>query len=57
MSSASADEPQKRRDRVVFKTEDLSETEIQAITQGAMDARYDYLNAELDQDTGNPLLR
>ena len=55
MLTASADEFQKRRDRVVIKTEDLSEAEIQAITQGGMDARHDYLNAELDQDIGNPL--
>jgi len=27
----------------VFKTEDLSEAEIQAITQGGMDARHDHL--------------
>jgi prevent-host-death family protein len=40
----------KRRERVVFKTEDLSEAEIQAITQGSMDVRHDHLNAELDQD-------
>ncbi|MDE1905894.1 MAG: type II toxin-antitoxin system Phd/YefM family antitoxin [Rhodospirillales bacterium] len=40
----------KRRERIVFKTEDLSEAEIQAITQGGMDARHDHLNAELDQD-------
>jgi PHD/YefM family antitoxin component YafN of YafNO toxin-antitoxin module len=40
----------KRRDRVVFKTEELSETEVQAITQGGMDAQHDLLNAELDQD-------
>ena len=55
MLTASADEFQKRPDRVVIKTEDLSEAEIQAITQGGMDARHDYLNAELDQDIGNPL--
>ncbi len=40
----------KRRERVVFKTEDLSEAEMQAITQGGMDARHDHLNTELDQD-------
>ncbi len=34
--------------RDVFKTDDLSETEIQAITQGGMDARHDHLNAELE---------
>jgi hypothetical protein len=39
----------------VIKTDDLSEAEIQAITQGGMDARHNYLNAELDQDIGNPL--
>jgi hypothetical protein len=47
----------KRRERVVLKTEDLSEAEIQAITQGGMDARHDHLNAELDPDIGNPLPR
>lgn len=47
----------KRRERVVFKTENLSKTEIQALTQGGMDARHDYLNAELDQDIGNLLPR
>ncbi len=47
----------KRRERVVFKTEDLSEAEIQAITQGGMDARHDHLNAELEPDIGNPLPR
>ena len=55
MLTASADEFQKCRDRVVIKTEDLSEAEIQAITQGGMDARHGYLNAELDQGIGNPL--
>lgn len=33
-----------------YATEDLGEAEIQAITQGGMDARHDHLNAELDQD-------
>jgi hypothetical protein len=28
--------------------------DLQAITQGAMNARHDYPNAELDQDIGNP---
>lgn len=40
----------KRRERVVFKTENLSEAEIHAITEGGIDARHDHLNAELDQD-------
>jgi len=38
----------KRRERVVFKTEELSEAEIQAITERGMDARHDYLTAELE---------
>lgn len=59
ISTVSADEfpRNQRRERVVFKTEDLSEAEIQAITQGSMDARHDHLNAELDQDIGSPLSR
>lgn len=40
----------KRRERIVFRTEDLSQAEIQAITQGRMDTRHDHLNAELDPD-------
>jgi hypothetical protein len=40
----------KRHDRAVFKTDDLSETEILAITQGGMDARHDHLNAEIEQN-------
>ena len=47
----------KRRERVVFKTENLSEAEIQAVTQGRMNARHDHLNAELDPAIGNPLPR
>jgi prevent-host-death family protein len=38
----------KRRDRMVFKTEELSEADIKAITEGGMDARHDHLNAELE---------
>jgi len=38
----------KRRDRVVFKTEELSEAELQTITEGGMDPRHDHLNAELE---------
>lgn len=38
----------KRRDRVVFKTEELSDAELQAITEGGMDPRHDHLNAELE---------
>jgi prevent-host-death family protein len=38
----------KRRDREVFKTEELSEAEIKAITEGGMDARHNHLNAELE---------
>jgi hypothetical protein len=41
----------KRRERIAFKTEDLSEVEIEAIFQGEMDARHNHLNAELNQDT------
>jgi PHD/YefM family antitoxin component YafN of YafNO toxin-antitoxin module len=37
----------KRRDRVVFKTEDLTDAEIKAIVEGEMDARHDHLDAEL----------
>jgi PHD/YefM family antitoxin component YafN of YafNO toxin-antitoxin module len=40
----------KRRERVVFLTETLSEAELRALTEGGMDPRHDYLNAELDQD-------
>jgi len=38
----------KRRDRVVFRTEDLTEGEVAAITEGGMDPRHDHLNAELE---------
>jgi PHD/YefM family antitoxin component YafN of YafNO toxin-antitoxin module len=38
----------KRRDLVAFRTEDLSDTELAAITSGGMDARHDFLNAELE---------
>jgi prevent-host-death family protein len=38
----------KRRDRQVFKAEELSDAEIKAITEGGMDARHDHLNAELE---------
>jgi prevent-host-death family protein len=38
----------KRRDRVVRKTEDLSEAELKAITEGGMDSRHNHLNAELE---------
>jgi len=37
----------KRRDRMVFKTEDLNEAEIKAIVEGGMDPRHDGLDAEL----------
>jgi len=40
----------KRRDRAVLKTEEMSEADIKAITQGTMDSRHDHLNAELGQD-------
>jgi hypothetical protein len=36
----------------VFKTEDLSDAEAQAITEGGMDSRHDHLDAELDQNAG-----
>ncbi len=39
---------QKRRDRRVFRTEDLSDAELRAITEDGMDARHDHLNAELE---------
>jgi len=38
----------KRRDRAVFKTEDLTPEEVEAITQTGMDSRHDHLNAELE---------
>jgi PHD/YefM family antitoxin component YafN of YafNO toxin-antitoxin module len=38
----------KRRDRVAFKTEELSDAEIKAIAEGGMDPRHDHLNAELE---------
>jgi len=40
--------PDKRRDRAVFKTEHLTEAELQAITQSTMDPWHDHLNAELE---------
>lgn len=47
----------KRHERIVFRTEDLSDAEIQAVTQSSMDPRHDHLNAELDQDSGSQLSR
>jgi len=38
----------KRRDRGVFRTEELSDAELQAITEGGMDPRHYHLNAELE---------
>jgi PHD/YefM family antitoxin component YafN of YafNO toxin-antitoxin module len=38
----------KRRDRAVFKTDELSQAEIQEITEGGMDPRHDHFNAELE---------
>ncbi len=38
----------KRRDRVVFRTEELTDGEVKAITEGGMDTRHDHLNAELE---------
>jgi prevent-host-death family protein len=37
----------KQRDRRVFKTEELSESDIAAIASSRMDPRHDYLNDEL----------
>lgn len=42
----------RRRDRVVFKAEDLAEEEARAIAEGVMDSRHDHLNADLAQDAG-----
>ena len=39
----------KRRDRVAFKTEELTDDEVRTITSSRMDPRHDYLNAELGQ--------
>lgn len=36
-----------RRVRTVFKTQDLSDDELKALTEGAMDARHNHLDAEL----------
>lgn len=38
----------KRRERLVFRTEDLSEAEVAAIVGGRMDPRHDPLDAELE---------
>jgi len=38
----------KRRDREVFKTEDLSPRLLDAITGGGMDSRHNHLDAELE---------
>lgn len=46
----------KRRDRVAFKTEDLSPEQIQAITQSQMDPRHDHLNMMLEQSTESEVL-
>ena len=37
-----------RHRRAVFKTEDLSDAELAALTEGGMDPRHDHLNAELE---------
>ena len=37
-----------RHGRVAFKTEELSATELAAITEGGMDPRHDHLDAELE---------
>jgi len=36
----------RQRVRAVLKTEEMSAAEIKAITEGEMDSRHDYLNAE-----------
>ncbi len=38
----------KRHGRVAFKTEELSATELAAITEGGMDPRHNHLDAELE---------
>ena len=38
----------KRRDRTVFKTDELSDAELHAMTDGGMDPRHDHLNTELE---------
>ena len=38
----------KRRDRTVFKTEELSDAELNAMTDGGMDPRHNHLNTELE---------
>jgi prevent-host-death family protein len=38
----------KRRDRQVFKTEELSDAGLKAIAEGGMDPRHNHLNAELE---------
>ena len=38
----------KQRDRLAFKTEELSDAELHAITEGGMNPRHDHLNAELE---------
>jgi prevent-host-death family protein len=37
----------KRRDRMVFRTEDLGEADVGAIVESEMDSRHDGLDAEL----------
>lgn len=37
----------KRRDRLVFSTEELSDAELQAISDSEMDPRHNHLDAEL----------
>jgi prevent-host-death family protein len=37
----------KRRDRVMFRTEDLTDAEVAANTEGGMNQRHDRLTAEL----------
>ncbi|MSP02306.1 MAG: type II toxin-antitoxin system Phd/YefM family antitoxin [Acetobacteraceae bacterium] len=40
----------KRRDRAVYRTEDLNDDELRALTEDGMDPRHEHLNAELEQD-------
>jgi hypothetical protein len=38
----------RRRDRSVFRTNELSDADLRAITEGGMDDRHAHLNAELE---------
>ncbi|HEY1935593.1 MAG TPA: hypothetical protein VGG99_26595 [Acetobacteraceae bacterium] len=43
-----AEVPSGHRRRRVFKTEELSDADLAAMTEGRMDSRHDQLNAELE---------